>query len=121
METRLARRSFKRSAFGPASVKKAKPKPAEDASAAPAEAIEVEFAKSGKKVAWDPSFDSLLEFGEAQGIAMDSGCRAGNCGTCLTAIQKGEVEYLNEPSEMPEAGSCLACVAVPKGDVTLDV
>lgn len=108
-------------AFGPASVKKAKPKPAEDAAAAPAEAIEVEFAKSGKKVAWDASFDSLLEFGEAQGIAMDSGCRAGNCGTCITAVKSGDVKYVEEPGSAPEAGSCLVCVSVPKGNLVLDV
>lgn len=107
-------------AFGPASVKKAKPKPAEDA-AAPAEKFEVEFAKSGKKVAWDASFDSLLEFGEAQGIAMDSGCRAGNCGTCITAVKSGDVKYVEEPGSPPEAGSCLVCVSVPKGNLVLDV
>lgn len=107
-------------AFGPASVKKAKPKPAEDASAAPAEAIEVEFAKSGKKVAWDASFDSLLEFGEAQGIAMDSGCRAGNCGTCITAVKSGDVKYVEEPGAAPESGSCLVCVSVPKGNLVLE-
>ncbi len=108
-------------AFGPASVKKAKPKPAEDAAAAPAEAMEVEFAKSGKKLAWDPSFDSLLEFAESNGIAMDSGCRAGNCGTCITAVKSGDVKYVEEPGSAPEAGSCLVCVSVPKGNLVLDV
>jgi hypothetical protein len=27
---------------------------------------------------------------------------------------------LSEPGELPDAGSCLACVAVPKGPITLD-
>ncbi len=106
-------------AFGPASVKKAKPKPAADA-AAPAESFEVEFAKSGKKVAWDGSFDSILEFAEANDIAMDSGCRAGNCGTCITAVRSGDVKYVEEPGAQPEAGSCLTCVSVPKSNLTLE-
>jgi len=51
---------------------------------------------------------------------MDSGCRAGNCGTCVTAITDGEVEYLSEPGDKPDSGTCLTCIAVPKNSVTLD-
>ncbi len=107
-------------AFGPASVKKAKPKPAEDAGAAPAQTFEVEFAKSGKKIAWDGSHDSILEFAEANGVAMDSGCRAGNCGTCITAMKSGDVKYIEEPGAAPESGSCLTCVSVPKSNLVLE-
>ena len=66
-------------AFGPATVKKlraAAPPPAADASAA---AIEVTFVKSGKTIAWEPDAGSLLEFAEAHGVNIESGCRAGNC------------------------------------------
>lgn len=106
-------------AFGPASVKKAA-KPKSDASAAPAKTFSVEFAKTGKKVVWDGSFDSLLECAEANGVVMDSGCRAGNCGTCITAMKAGDVSYVEEPGAQPEAGSCLACVSVPKSDLVLE-
>lgn len=107
-------------AFGPASVKKAKPKPAEPAGG-DAPSFEVTFAKSGKTVAWDGSFDSILEFAEANEIAMDSGCRAGNCGTCITALKSGSVKYIEEPGAQPEDGSCLTCVSVPKSNLTLEV
>lgn len=106
-------------AFGPASVKKAKPKPAEPA-AADAPAMEITFAKSGKTIKWDGS-DSILEFAEANEIAMDSGCRAGNCGTCLTALKSGSVKYIEEPGAQPEDGSCLPCVSVPSSSLTLEV
>jgi len=106
-------------AFGPASVKKAKPKPAE-AVDADAPKLEVTFAKSGKTVAWDGS-DSILEFAEANEIAMDSGCRAGNCGTCLTALKSGSVKYIEEPGAQPEDGSCLPCVSVPQSNLTLEI
>lgn len=108
-------------AFGPASVKKAHPKPAGDA--APAEAaktFEIKFAKSGKSLTWDGSFDSLLEFAESNGVAIDSGCRAGNCGTCITALRDGAVKYVEEPGAQPEDGSCLVCISVPNSNMTLE-
>ena len=63
---------------------------------------------------------SLLEFAEDNDIPMDSGCRAGNCGTCVTAITDGEVEYLSEPGDKPDSGTCLTCISVPKNSMTLD-
>ena len=58
---------------------------------------------------------SLLDFAGAQGVKIDSGCRAGSCGSCLVAIKSGDVEYLAEPGEKPETGSCLTCICRPKG------
>jgi hypothetical protein len=110
-------------AFGPATVKKATPeKNAEEkaAAAAAAESIEVVFAKSGKTVQWDSEADSILDFAEENDIAIDFGCRAGNCGTCITAVRAGDVKYVVEPGAAPEAGSCLACISVPKSSITLD-
>ncbi len=101
-------------AFGPASVKK-KPEPKADA-----KTYQVSFSKSGKTLTWDGKDGSLLEFAENNDIVLDSGCRAGNCGTCVSAIIEGDVEYMNEPGAMPEAGSCLTCVSVPKSDLTLE-
>jgi len=104
-------------AFGPASAKKTAPP---TAAAEAATGITVTFAKSGKSAPWDPNLGSILDFAEANGVNLDFGCRAGNCGTCITAIKAGEVTYLHEPGERPEAGSCLACISVPKGDLQLD-
>jgi len=83
-------------------------------------AVDITFAKSGKTIPWDPKMNSLLDFAEANGITMDSGCRGGNCGSCLTAVTKGSVNYISEPGSEPEAGSCLACISVPKEELTLD-
>ena len=104
-------------AFGPATVKSVskpgieKPK---------GEEIEVTFARSGKTLLWDGSSPSLLDFAESNGVPIDSGCRAGNCGTCLTAIRSGKVDYLSEPGAIVEEGSCLACIAVPQSKINLD-
>lgn len=110
-------------AFGPATIKrKTPPKPAQDAAAAAeaADGVEVVFARSDKTLRWKPDHGSLLEFAEQNGIQIDSGCRAGGCGTCVTALKEGEVSYLSEPDAEPEEGSCLACIAVPKTRLVLD-
>ena len=104
-------------AFGPATVKKTKAKAPE---AGEAEAVEVVFDRSGKTLKWDAGAETLLEFAEDNGIVIDSGCRAGNCGTCIVAVKSGEVTYVTDPGVTPEEGSCLTCVAMPKTALTLD-
>lgn len=106
-------------AFGPASVKKVAK--AESAAAQGAPGVEVNFVRSNKTVLWSSEAGSLLELAEAHGIRIDSGCRAGSCGTCVTAVRDGSVEYLGgNPDFDIEKGSCLACVAVPKSALSLD-
>ena len=79
------------------------------------DAVEVVFARSGKVVHWTPGDAPLLDLAEAVGIPLDSGCRAGQCGTCATPIKSGEVSYLVKPASETSAQSCLTCVAIPKG------
>jgi len=74
--------------------------------------IQVSFTKSALSVAWDGSA-TLLEMAEQAGIAIESGCRAGNCGSCLTRVRRGKVDYPTPPGADVPAGSCLACVATP--------
>jgi len=105
-------------AFGPASIKR---RPAAVPAAAPADTdIVVGFARSGKELAWQASAGSLLEFAEASGIAVNSGCRAGGCGSCQTTIKSGEVAYRQPPDFDPEPGTCLLCVCTPKTSITLE-
>lgn len=108
-------------AFGPASItrKKSRPSP-RDASQAEANAVPVTFAKSGKQLSWQPGMGSLLDFAQDNGITVNSGCRAGGCGSCQTSIRSGEVAYTQSPDFDPEPGSCLLCVCTPKTAVTLE-
>ena len=106
-------------AFGPSSIKRKQPATI----AAPqveATGIIVTFAKSGKQLPWQPAAGNLLEFAEANGIAVDSGCRAGSCGTCQTTIRAGEVAYNQPPDFDPEPGACLLCSCKPKTSLTLE-
>jgi ferredoxin len=104
-------------AFGPASVKRAAKPEIKVALTRPpfGPGIAVAFHKSGKTLTWNGSHASILEMAEERGIHIDAGCRAGNCGSCLIAVKAGEVEYLGDHGADVERGSCLACIARPKG------
>lgn len=82
--------------------------------------IKVTFSQSQKTLPWNPLAGTLLAFAEENGIILESGCRAGNCGNCLTSIDRGLVTYLVEPGKKPDAKSCLACITIPKTDLTLN-
>jgi hypothetical protein len=100
-------------AFGPASVKRPR-------QSQPAEPCEVRFDRSVCVATWDGSHGSLLEFGEAHGVQLASGCRAGSCGECLTALRSGKVTPLKESGVTVPPGHCLTCISVPAGPVVLD-
>jgi ferredoxin len=108
-------------AFGPASVKRAA-KPPEKAgeTSQPEAGVDVTFAKSGRTLVWDGKTPTLLEFAEQHGVPMDSGCRAGNCGTCVVAVKAGAVDYLAGHGASAEPGTCLACVCKPREKLVID-
>ena len=105
-------------AFGPASIPRRKP--LQEARSASEAAVLVSFARSNKQLLWTPAARSLLDLAEANGIAVNSGCRAGGCGSCQTTIEAGEVTYTQAPDFDPEPGTCLLCVCAPKTSVTLE-
>lgn len=115
-------------AFGPASVKRSPLAPrAEDRGAVAATGSargargpqEVRFDLSGITAAWTPKIESLLELADAHHIPVESGCRAGNCGTCAMPIKSGKVVYSTPPGSPPPAGACLPCICVPDGPLVL--
>lgn len=108
-------------AFGPASLDVAKvTHPLENETAiADSMAGLIAFTRSGKKVSC-PSGKSVLELAEDLEIPIDSGCRAGNCGTCAVRLLKGSVRYLKSNSTDPEAGTVLACIAQPEGEIQVE-
>ena len=82
--------------------------------------IEVVFAKSGRTCTWDSSVGSLLELAKRNDVNVRFGCRAGNCGRCLTTIKSGAVSHVTPLEERPAAGSCLMCSSIPTGNLILD-
>jgi ferredoxin-NADP reductase len=101
-------------AFGPASVRRL------GKAAAPAAPCDVLFARSGKRVTWTGAAASLLDLAEQSGVRLDAGCRAGNCGACRVTVASGSFAHLRRPGAELADGECLACLAVPQGDVVID-
>ncbi len=103
-------------AFGPASIQRATPAGV-DAETPPAL---ITFRDSDRAIPWDPAVGSLLEFAEANGVEVTSGCRAGSCGGCQTRLRAGRVAYAHPPDFEPEPGHCLLCISSPQGAITLE-
>jgi ferredoxin-NADP reductase len=101
-------------AFGPATLRRPK-QTAQDKD----ERWQVTFTRSGRSVEWSEHYDSLLNIAEAEGVEVESGCRAGSCGGCQSLLEKGEVEYLQKPIADVEEGQCLLCISRPKCDLEL--
>jgi ferredoxin-NADP reductase len=102
-------------AFGPASVRTAGAKQGQ--SSGP---CEVRFDRANRTAMWDGSLASLLEVGEAAGVALPSGCRAGSCGECMVAVRSGSIRTLKQPGIDVPAGQCLTCISVPAEALVLD-
>ena len=95
-------------AFGPASVRPTGPVSNEPAVATSA-SITVRLNRSGRTLAWDGRDANLLDFAERHGLAVDSGCRSGSCGTCQTRLLSGVVTYEDKPDPtFLEATACCA-------------
>jgi hypothetical protein len=106
-------------AFGPASVHstvRALP----DAVLVGTEQMDIAFRRSRRTLRWDGRDASLLDFAERHGIAVDSGCRSGSCGSCETKLISGTVRYAQKPDHDIFPGSCLLCVGVPASPLQLD-
>ena len=108
-------------AFGPATARKLSPPkaPAQRPALASAQKLKVTFRRSDRMLDWTGQFETLLEFAEANGVAIDSGCRAGNCGTCEVALLSGKILCRQAGANVAD-GSCLTCISAPDGDVVLD-
>ena len=83
--------------FGPASAvseraKVATPKRVAEAAQCCTD-LEVTFSTSGVRANWNPSFESILDLAEANGLSPDYSCRSGVCQTCVAGIEEGEVRY----------------------------
>lgn len=100
--------------FGPATVLKHEHAAGAKPGAAADGAIPVRFTASGVAAEWTRDTGTLLELAEAAGLAPVFGCRSGICGTCITRLESGSVEYLEEPVAPLGAGEVLLCCSVPQ-------
>lgn len=103
--------------FGPAVSTPTEKLPA----AAPA-AYHVTFMRSGAAFNISPE-ENLLECAEKNGVLMPSGCRQGECGTCITRLLSGKV-HMEQPEALDEErrsqGYILPCVSRAQSHLTID-
>lgn len=81
----------------------------------------VRFARSEVEATWDPNATSLLDFAMSKSVFFPFACAAGHCGTCASTLLEGEVDYATDPQFPLRPGQCLPCVALPRGDISLDL
>lgn len=89
--------------------------------AAPGDAPEVVFRRSGVTVPWSGASASILELAEAAGLNPAFSCREGICSTCRCAIAEGAVDYVLDPLDPPPPGQVLICCSRPSGRIVLDL
>jgi uncharacterized protein len=116
----VPKKDVKFEAFGPATVKAGAKDAAPKTDTGNQPTFEIEFSRSGKKVAWEPESANLHAFAEKHGIPIDYSCGAGSCGSCLVAIKSGKVNYDLEPGLEVDDGSCLTCICRPAGNIVID-
>jgi ferredoxin-NADP reductase len=104
-------------AFGPASLA---PLQATSAQSTTSTATEVQFRRAGRTLVWDGRDANLLDFAERHGVAVESGCRSGSCGSCETRVASGSVRYAVKPDHDAAPGHCLLCVGTPGSALVLD-
>jgi ferredoxin-NADP reductase len=114
METLLAKAGvapadIRQEAFGPAAL----------APQSSPQSFTIRFETSGRSIAWDGQDACLLDFAERHGVAVESGCRTGSCGSCETAVLAGTTAHRAVPDHPPGPGHCLLCLAVPESDLVL--
>lgn len=83
-------------------------------------AHEVHFLRSGRTLNWDGQDANLLDFAERHGLVIESGCRAGSCGSCETKIIAGTVGYAQPPEHHLSPGRCLLCISTPETALVLE-
>jgi ferredoxin-nitrite reductase len=66
---------------------------------------------------------TILEWAEQAGVAIESSCQSGTCGTCKQKLIEGNISYSADPegleADEQEAGYILTCIAHPVGRVVL--
>lgn len=77
----------------------------------------IHMAGTSNSFEWRPEMGSILDAALEHGFALPSGCRVGQCESCICELIDGEVAHLSG-SEL-EANQCLTCQAVPLTRVTL--
>ncbi|GAB0106796.1 molybdopterin-dependent oxidoreductase [Nocardia sp. JMUB6875] len=79
----------------------------------------VRFTRSDRELTWTQRDGTLLEFAEKSGVTMQSGCRVGQCESCLCTVGQGKVAHFVDTEHLDD-DAVLTCQAVPTSDLEID-
>jgi ferredoxin len=82
----------------------------------------VRFVRSGVESLSGRQPLTILQEAEAKGVKVESGCRAGTCGTCRCRKRKGVVVNVSTGEESGAGEEMIhACVSVARGTVEIEL
>jgi ferredoxin-NADP reductase len=81
--------------------------------------FQIRFARSNRELTWTGASGTLLQLGLEHGLPLPSGCRVGQCESCLLRVRSGRVRHVAEV-DLLEEDTCLGCVALPCSDMVLE-
>ena len=97
-------------------------RPATDGTRTGPDRSAISFARSGGSAIWKQGEVSILDLAEQQGLQIESECRAGLCGACLTRVLSGRVGYDLAPVAAMAPDEMLLCCGYPIDDeLVLDI
>ncbi|GAB2539358.1 molybdopterin-dependent oxidoreductase [Nocardia heshunensis] len=79
----------------------------------------VRFRRSDRELVWTDEDGTVLQLAERAGLDLPSGCRVGQCESCLVRVHTGKVGHHVDTEHLDE-DSCLTCQAIPTTDLELD-
>jgi ferredoxin-NADP reductase len=77
----------------------------------------VHIADGDRSFTWTPELGTLLDAAQAAGVSLPSGCRVGQCESCLMRVVNGNVAQLGGDNSATD--QCLTCQSVPLSELTL--
>ncbi|MGY4623352.1 molybdopterin dinucleotide binding domain-containing protein [Bradyrhizobium sp. USDA 4486] len=77
----------------------------------------VHIVDRDRSFTWTPQLGTLLDAAQAAGLSLPSGCRVGQCESCLMRVVDGHVAQLGGEESTPD--QCLTCQSVPLSELTL--
>ena len=85
----------------------------------PTATFSVEYEITGSQSTFNDSHENLLNHAKVNDVEIPSGCRIGNCGSCIVKLLKGTVHYKNPPESSLAADEILPCICVPTSNITV--
>lgn len=79
----------------------------------------VRFTRTGRELTWTETDGTVLELAEKAGVPLPSGCRVGQCESCLCTVRSGAARHYVDTAHLDD-DAVLTCQAIPASDLEID-